>query len=129
MPSVLTVIAARLDQQVGDADRDQVGGADGEQRQQRQQRRPVDDQQQDQDQAEGRDQQRLAGFVGDLLEVGGDPAGPGHVGAEPGHRVGGEVARGSCATPSTIAPRSAASSASTTSAASPSREIGPMPLG
>ena len=54
---------AGLDQQVGDADRDQVGGADGEQRQQRQERRPVDEQQQDQDQAEGRDQQRLAGFA------------------------------------------------------------------
>ena len=67
---------ARLDQQVGDAGRDQVGGADGEQRQQRQQRRPVDEQQQDRTRLEGRDQQRLAGFVGDLLEVGGDPAGP-----------------------------------------------------
>ena len=44
---------ARLDQQVGDADRDHVGGADRDQRQQRQQRRPVDEQQQDEDQARG----------------------------------------------------------------------------
>ena len=82
---------AGLDQQVGDPDRDHVGGADGEQRQQRQQRRPVDEQQQDQDQAEGRDQQRLAGFVGDLLEVGGDPGRAGDVGGEPGPLVFGEV--------------------------------------
>ena len=82
---------AGVDQQVGDADRDHVGGTDDRQRRHRQQRRPVDDQQQDQDQAEGRDQQRLAGFVGDLLEVGGDPARPGHVGAEAGAAVLAEV--------------------------------------
>jgi hypothetical protein len=82
---------AGLDQQVGDADRDHVGGADDEQRHDGQQRRPVDDEQQDQDQAEGRDQQRLAGFACDLLEVGGDSAGPGHVGAEAGAPVSGEV--------------------------------------
>ena len=86
---------AGLDQQVGDPARDQVGGADGEQRQQGEQRGAVDGEQEEEDEAEGRDQQRLAGLVGDLLEVGGDPAGPGHVGGEAGPPVLAEVVRGS----------------------------------
>jgi hypothetical protein len=75
---------AGLDQQVGGADRDQVGDADREQRQQRQGRGAVDDQEQQEDQAERRDQQRLAGVFGDPLEIGGDAARAGDVGAQAG---------------------------------------------
>ncbi len=87
-------------------DRDQVGGADDQQRQQRQERRPVDEQEQEQDQAEGRDQQRLAGVFGDLLEVGGDPARPGHVGVQAGMAMGGEVGADLLDARRTTAPRS-----------------------
>ena len=120
---------ARLDQQVGDPDRDQVGGADREQRQQRQDRRPVDEQQQEEDEAEGGDQQGAAGVVGDPLEVGGDPGRAGDVGAEPRRSVGCEVG-------ADLARRRADDRAAVVgvdrqhrrSAASPSRESGPTPL-
>ena len=82
---------ARLDQQVGDPDRDHVGGADREQRQHRQQRRPVDDQKQYQNQRNRRDQQRLAGFRGEAVEVSGDPGRAGDIGSDPGDRMAGEV--------------------------------------
>ena len=82
---------ARLDQQVGNPDCHHVGGADREQRQHRQQRRPVDDQKQYQNQRNRREQQRLAGFRGEAVEVGGDPGRAGDVGADPGDRMAGEV--------------------------------------
>jgi hypothetical protein len=82
---------AGVDRQVGDPDRDQVGRADGEQRQERQERRSVDEQQQDQDQRERRHQERLARFGGHPVEVGGDPGRAGDVGADPRNFVAGEV--------------------------------------